>query len=88
MCQLLLLFIGQSATMSSRKLSLRPDREVREAFGLFDRDGDGKITKQEVTGLIRSLEGDPACPHVQVEDNFRRKKNLTFLCKIWEKDGS
>ncbi len=52
--------------MSSRKMSLRMDREVREAFGLFDRDGDGKVTKQEIAHLIQSLEGDPNCTHVQV----------------------
>ncbi len=52
--------------MSSRKLSLRMDQEVRDAFHLFDQDGDGRVTKREITDLIQSLEGDPNCPHVQV----------------------
>jgi len=51
---------------SSRKLSLRADRELKEAFQLFDKDQDGKVAKEEIEALIGSLDGDAACPHVQV----------------------
>lgn len=51
---------------ASRKLSLRMDDEVRDAFDLFDKDGDGRITRDEITDLIHSMGGDAKCPHVQV----------------------
>ena len=51
---------------SSRKLSSRMDSEVVDAFKLFDRDKDGRVTREEIVDLIESLEGDSNCPHVQV----------------------
>ncbi len=51
---------------SSRKLSGLMDREVMDAFALFDRNKDGKVTSREITELIRSLGGDVECPHVKV----------------------
>ena len=51
---------------SSRKLSSRMDSEVVDAFKLFDRDNDGRVTREEIVDLIESLEGDSHCPHVQV----------------------
>ena len=51
---------------SSRKLSSRMDSEVVDAFKLFDRDKDGRVTREEIVDLIESLEGDSHCPHVQV----------------------
>ena len=45
---------------------MRPDTEVLEAFKLFDRDKDGKVTRGEIEDLISSLGGDPKCPHVHV----------------------
>ena len=51
---------------SSRKLSTRMDSEVIDAFRLFDRDKDGRITKSEIIDLIASLDGDPKCPQVKV----------------------
>ena len=42
------------------------DSEVIDAFKLFDRDQDGKVTRGEIVALIDSLDGDPTCPHVQV----------------------
>jgi len=50
---------------SSRKLSTKMDSEVMDAFRLFDRDNDGRITRSEIVALIESLEGDPNCPQVQ-----------------------
>ena len=51
---------------SSRKLSARMDSEVIDAFKLFDRDQDGRVTRDEIVDLIESLDGDSSCPHVQV----------------------
>ena len=51
---------------ASRKLSNLMDREVMDAFNLFDRNKDGKITSEEIKELITSLGGDAQCPHVQV----------------------
>ena len=42
------------------------DSEVVDAFKLFDRDKDGRVTREEIVDLIESLEGDSHCPHVQV----------------------
>jgi len=50
---------------SSRKLSSRMDSEVLDAFKLFDRDKDGRISKTEIVDLIESLDGDPKCPQVK-----------------------
>ena len=55
-----------SASDSIRKISSKMDREVIEAFRLFDKDNDGRITRQEITHVIESLGGDPKCQHVQV----------------------
>ena len=55
---------------SSRKLSSRMDSEVVDAFKLFDRDQDGRVTREEIVDLIESLEGDSNCPHVQVNTIF------------------
>ena len=61
---------------SSRKLSSRMDSEVVDAFKLFDRDKDGRVTREEIVDLIESLEGDSNCPHVQV-----RKIHILFHSK-------
>jgi Ca2+-binding EF-hand superfamily protein len=49
------------------------DREVMEAFRLFDRNMDGRITSKEITDLIGSLGGDSSCPHVQVGQTCQSK---------------
>lgn len=61
---------------SSRKLSTRMDSEVIDAFRLFDRDKDGRITKSEIIDLIASLDGDPKCPQVKelIEASERNAK--------------
>merc|ERR1712008_212960 len=43
----------------------KADLGVIEAFKLFDKDGDGKITRKEIEELIQTLDGDTSCPHVQ-----------------------
>merc|ERR1712156_459739 len=50
---------------ASKKLVKRVDSEVREAFNLFDKDGDGKITRVEIEELVQNLGGDTSCPHLQ-----------------------
>ena len=42
------------------------DSEVIDAFKLFDRDKDGRVTRDEIVDLIEALDGDASCPHVQV----------------------
>nr|ACO11578.1 Calmodulin [Caligus rogercresseyi] len=49
----------------SRKISMKLDAELLEAFKLFDKDNDGRITKDEISDLISSLGGDSNCPHVK-----------------------
>lgn len=41
------------------------DSEVSDAFRLFDKDKDGKITRKEIEELVKTLGGDTDCPHVQ-----------------------
>uniref|UniRef100_A0A7S3E640 EF-hand domain-containing protein n=1 Tax=Rhodosorus marinus TaxID=101924 RepID=A0A7S3E640_9RHOD len=41
------------------ELSKEEEEEIKEAFNLFDRDGDGKITTDELGTVMRSL---GACP--------------------------
>ena len=69
---------------ASRKLSNLMDREVMDAFNLFDRNKDGKITSEEIKELITSLGGDAQCPHVQVsafedEEGDELYSNSIFL---------
>ena len=61
---------------SSRKLSARMDSDVIDAFKLFDRDKDGRVTRDEIIDLIESLDGDSTCPHVQV--SVTKKLSRTF----------
>ena len=49
--------------MSSVK---RLDAEVLEAFKLFDKDQDGIITKDEIEGLVKNLNGDTTNPIIKV----------------------
>jgi calmodulin len=43
--------------MSSAVNSLTPEQinEVKEAFALFDKDGDGSITTKEIGAVMKSL---------------------------------
>lgn len=56
---------SRKSSVASRKLSHLMDREVMDAFNLFDRNKDGKITSEEIKELITSLGGDTHCPHVE-----------------------
>ena len=57
---------SRKSSVASRKLSHLMDREVMDAFNLFDKNKDGKITSEEIKELITSLGGDTHCPHVEV----------------------
>jgi len=73
---------------SSRKLSSRMDSEVVDAFKLFDRDKDGRVTREEIVDLIESLEGDSNCPHVQEllkasDENGNGSVDLSQFMSLW-----
>jgi len=55
----------RKTSVASRKLSARMDSEISDAFRLFDRDRDGKIMRAEIEDLVKNLDGDTTCPHVQ-----------------------
>ena len=73
---------GTKNVKNSRKLSTRMDSEVVDAFKLFDRDNDGRVTRNEIVDLIESLDGDSACPHVQVVFSFKTYQYQIFLITI------
>lgn len=50
---------------TNKKLSVKHNDEVVEAFNLFDADGDKRIQSQEILSLIKALGGDVDCQHVQ-----------------------
>ena len=41
------------------RLSQKRIKEIREAFAIFDKDGDGTISSQELCYVMRSLGMDP-----------------------------
>ena len=73
---------GTKNVKNSRKLSTRMDSEVVDAFKLFDRDNDGRVTRDEIVDLIESLDGDSACPHVQVVFPLRSYQYQIFLINL------
>merc|ERR1712083_6027 len=83
---------GDSSTSTlndaNKKLLTKIDAEVLEAFKLFDKDGDGKITRHEIEELVRVLEGDTNCPHVQdllnASDVLGSVEMSQFM-KLWQK---
>ena len=49
----------------NKKLSVKHNDEVIEAFNLFDADGDKRIQSKEILSLIKALGGHIDCQHVQ-----------------------
>merc|ERR1711874_653478 len=43
-----------AVSKGTRKLSCRMDSEVSDAFRLFDKDKDGKITRKEIEELVKA----------------------------------
>jgi len=64
------------------------DSEVIDAFRLFDRDKDGRISKSEIENLIASLDGDPKCPQVKelieaAEKNAKGSIDQAEFMALW-----
>ena len=55
----------ENKTNINKKLSVKNNNEVIEAFKLFDADGDKRIKSEEILSLITALGGDVECQHVQ-----------------------
>ena len=55
----------ENKTNINKKLSVKNNNEVIEAFKLFDADGDKRIKSEEILSLITALGGDIQCQHVQ-----------------------
>ena len=55
----------ENKTNINKKLSVKNNNEVIEAFKLFDADGDKRIKSEEILSLITALGGDVQCQHVQ-----------------------
>jgi len=51
--------------MSNKKLSIKQNKEVIDAFNLFDADKDRRINSDEILSLIKALGGQTECKHVQ-----------------------
>ena len=50
---------------NNKKLSVKHNDEVMDAFNLFDKDHDKRINSEEILSLIAALGGDTECQHVQ-----------------------
>lgn len=51
--------------------------EFKEAFSLFDKDGDGTITTKELGTVMRSL-GKPAIHHIQINQTILLSPSFLF----------
>jgi len=52
-------------SVANKKLSMKENNEVIDAFNLFDIDKDKRINSGEILSMIRSLGGQIECQHVQ-----------------------
>ena len=53
--------------MMAKKMKENDDEdEIKEAFGVFDRDGDGYITKEELKEVLRLIDED--VPEKEIDD--------------------
>ena len=50
---------------NNKKLSVKHNDEVMDAFNLFDKDHDKRINSEEILSLVAALGGDTECQHVQ-----------------------
>ena len=56
---------AMSINNNNKKLSVKHNEEVMDAFNLFDKDHDKRINSEEILSLIAALGGDTECQHVQ-----------------------
>ena len=62
--------------------------EIQEAFEIFDKDNDGKITKTEITELVTKLGGDIKNPNIQELLKYSEENksiDKTQFLKFWQK---
>lgn len=59
------LSLGDSVNTRSYSIYLSPFTEFKEAFSLFDKDGDGTITTKELGTVMRSLGQNPTEAELQ-----------------------
>merc|ERR1712227_531733 len=64
------------------------EAELREAFKLFDTDGDGVITMEELKGLISKVGGDmseaEAIAHIKAAADGNMAIDFAEFGKLWE----
>ena len=66
MLSLILIFqMSINNNNNNKKLSVKHNDEVMDAFNLFDKDHDKRINSEEILSLIAALGGDTECQHVQ-----------------------
>lgn len=72
---LLVRFVPQADQLTEEQIS-----EYREAFQLFDRDGDGTITAAELGVVLRSFGMNP--DESELNDMVRDKKGENFFLTV------
>ncbi len=78
------LSLGDSVNTRSCFIYLSPFAEFKEAFSLFDKDGDGTITTKELGTVMRSLGQNPTEAELQdmineVDADGKRRLRASIL---------
>jgi len=64
------------------------DSEVVDAFKLFDKDRNGKVTRTEIEELVKKLGGEKDCPHIQEllkASDAWGSVDLSRFMQLWQK---